>query len=258
MKRARYRSRTSFAQVSFEMVRALEGSVTLAAVFDWVAWRADESHDSVATEDGITWYPISYPDLSATMGISEKVARSSLNRLVDLGELRVRELKLKGPYDRTKSYSPVWDDPDPLPPRADAPAQQGGCTSAPQGSSSSVEAEKSFSSEVAGATIRDDVIEILDHLDAAIVRNGAKKPARTKKNIDAARLLLDRDGRSVRQVKAAIDWATEDSFWRANILSMAKLREKYEQLRLQAQRDHGQAAARPLAYAGREEYTPPE
>lgn len=257
MRSALYRSRTSFAQVSFEMVRALEGNVTLAAIFDWVAWKADESHDSVKADDGSSWYPVTYPELSATMGISEKVARSSLSRLVELGELRVCELKLKGPYDRTRSYAPVWEGADPLPHRADAPAPQGRSTSAPEGSSSSIEARKKSSLEVADATLRDDVREILEHLDAALKRNEVKKPARTKKNTDAARLLLDRDHRTVDQVKKAIDWATADPFWRSNILSMAKLREKYDQLRMQAQRDQQQHQSAP-AYAGRREYEAPE
>lgn len=94
----------------------------------------------------------------------------------------------------------------------------------------------SLSSEVAEATPRHDVESILDHLDTRLRANGVKVPARTKKNVDAARLLLDRDGRSVENVKRAIDYATTDDFWRAVILSMAKLREKYDQLRLSAER----------------------
>ena len=59
------------------------------------------------------------------------------------------------------------------------------------------------------------------------------------------------------QVRAAIDWATSYPFWRSNILSMSKLREKYDQLRLSAKRANP-AQNREPAYAGREEYTPPE
>lgn len=93
-----------------------------------------------------------------------------------------------------------------------------------------------LSSEVAVATIRPDVERLLDLLDEEIARNGGKKPTRSKKNIDAARLLLDRDGRTVEQVEAAIRWCQADEFWRSNILSMSKLREKYDQLRLAAAR----------------------
>ena len=95
----------------------------------------------------------------------------------------------------------------------------------------------SLMSEVADATTRPDVEYLLDVLDEEIVRNGGKKPNRTKKNRDAARLLLDRDGKTVEQVERAIRWAHGNEFWRSNILSMSKLREKYDQLVLQAKRD---------------------
>ena len=49
--------------------------------------------------------------------------------------------------------------------------------------------------------------------------------------------MLDRDGRTEEQVSTAIDWCQDNEFWRANILSMPKLREKYDQLRMQAMRD---------------------
>ena len=96
---------------------------------------------------------------------------------------------------------------------------------------------ESLASEVADATARPDVEHLLDLLDAEIERNGAKKPSRTKKNRDAARLLLDRDGKSVEQVENAIRWAQGNEFWRSNILSMAKLREKWDQLSMQAKRE---------------------
>jgi hypothetical protein len=95
------------------------------------------------------------------------------------------------------------------------------------------------SSEDATAPIRPEIIQLLDLLDSEIERNGGKKPSRTKKNIDAARLLLDRDEKTVEQVSAAIRWCQADEFWRANILSMSKLREKYEQLSQAAKRNRG-------------------
>lgn len=91
------------------------------------------------------------------------------------------------------------------------------------------------SGSAVAAQTREDVSEVLDYLDAALARNEVKLPKRNKSNVNAARLLLDRDGRSVDQVKRAIDFATTDEFWRANILSMSKLRDKYDTLRLRAQ-----------------------
>lgn len=89
---------------------------------------------------------------------------------------------------------------------------------------------------------RDDVRAALDYLDEKIreVDPEAKLPSRTKANADAARLLIDKDGRTVDQIKAAADYALDTEFWRPNIRSMSKLRAKYETLRAQAQRDQKQ------------------
>lgn len=91
--------------------------------------------------------------------------------------------------------------------------------------------------------VRDDVAAIIAAFNQSLTDRGvaAKKP--TKAWTDAARLMLDRDGRTVDQVTRCIQWVTENEFWRGNILSLPTLREKYDQLRLQAQRD--QANTRP-------------
>lgn len=113
------------------------------------------------------------------------------------------------------------------------------------------EGHSDSSSEAAVAPIRDDVTRILDLLDEEIVRNGSKRPGRTKANIDAARLLIDKDGRSVDQIERAIRWCQADPFWRSNILSMVKLREKYDQLRLAAQRSQQRGPQPQLSKAAR-------
>lgn len=83
---------------------------------------------------------------------------------------------------------------------------------------------------------RPDVERICRHLAERMIANGCKPPTITHRWRDAARLLLDRDGRTEDQVIRAIDWATADEFWKANILSVPTLRAKYEQLRLAAER----------------------
>lgn len=84
---------------------------------------------------------------------------------------------------------------------------------------------------------RDDIRSVLDHLDQKLQEYDpeTRLPNRTQANLDAARLLLDRDSRTVDQVKAAIDYSQDSEFWRPNIRSMSKLRDKYETLRAQAQ-----------------------
>lgn len=84
--------------------------------------------------------------------------------------------------------------------------------------------------------LREDVEKVCTHLADRIEANGSKRPTITKAWRTEARLLIDKDGRTVEQILRCIDWCQDDGFWRSNILSLPKLREKYDQLRLAAQR----------------------
>lgn len=86
------------------------------------------------------------------------------------------------------------------------------------------------------AAHRPDVEKVCEHLADRMVDNGCTRPEIGQRWRDAARLLIDKDGRTVDQILKAIDWCQDDDFWRSNILSMPKLRAKYDQLRLAAQR----------------------
>lgn len=80
-----------------------------------------------------------------------------------------------------------------------------------------------------------EVIDLCEHLATQVRRNGHHaKPGKHWHR--QCRLMLDIDGRTPDQIRAAIDWATRDPFWSANIRSMATLREKYSTLQAQAQR----------------------
>ncbi|WP_279063686.1 hypothetical protein [Dermabacter hominis] len=94
------------------------------------------------------------------------------------------------------------------------------------------------SSEVADAPSRPEVEHLCTLLADLVEANGAKRPTITKRWRDAARLMIDRDGHSVEQIEWLILWSQRDEFWRANILSMPKFREKFDQLRLKATREH--------------------
>lgn len=86
---------------------------------------------------------------------------------------------------------------------------------------------------------RPEIHALCQRLADRIEGNGSKRPTITKRWLDAARLMVDRDGRTVDEIAGAIDWCQQDAFWMANILSMPKLREKFDQLRLQASRTAG-------------------
>jgi hypothetical protein len=83
---------------------------------------------------------------------------------------------------------------------------------------------------------REDVERLCTHLAERIIANGCRVPAINQDWRDAARLMLDKDHLSEEHLHAVIDWCQNSEFWRSNILSMPTLREKYDQLRLQAQR----------------------
>lgn len=88
---------------------------------------------------------------------------------------------------------------------------------------------------VSDATLeRDDLNRLCDHLATRIAEDGSLRPEITKGWRDAARLMLDKDGRSEGEIRAAIDWCQDHHFWRSNILSMPTLRAKFDQLRKQA------------------------
>lgn len=86
---------------------------------------------------------------------------------------------------------------------------------------------------------RDDVERICQHLADRVASNGSKRPTVGKTWRREARLLLDQDGRTEEQIHRAIDWCQDHPFWRANVMSVPKLRERYDQMRLQAQRPPG-------------------
>lgn len=90
---------------------------------------------------------------------------------------------------------------------------------------------------------RDDVVDLLDLLDDEIRANGNDAPSRTKRNRDAMRLLLDRDGYTIEQVAWIIRWSQAHEFWRTNILSASKLRKQFVQLIAQSREQHRKMSA---------------
>ena len=74
-----------------------------------------------------------------------------------------------------------------------------------------------------------------------IEANGSKRPAVTDKWLSDMERLNRIDERSWEQITRAIEWCQADDFWRGNIMSPAKLRNQYDQLRLAAQRGNKQS-----------------
>lgn len=100
-----------------------------------------------------------------------------------------------------------------------------------------------------------ELTQLCEHLADRIASNGSKRPTITKRWLDAARLMVDRDRREIDKIHKAIDWCQDDEFWRSNVLSMPTLREKYDQLRLAAQRGTGRPA-RPKTFTDQDRGKP--
>lgn len=81
---------------------------------------------------------------------------------------------------------------------------------------------------------REDVDFLCDLLASLAVENGATKAKVTKAWRTEARRLLDLDNVPLSEAERVMRWALSDSFWRANVLSMPKFREKFDQLKLRA------------------------
>jgi hypothetical protein len=96
------------------------------------------------------------------------------------------------------------------------------------------------SNEVVGVSEpRADVLRVCEYLADAIEGNGSKRPTVGKGWQDDARKMLDLDGRTEAEVIKAIDWCQRGEsdravFWRPNVMSMNKLRAKFDVMRLQA------------------------
>ena len=86
---------------------------------------------------------------------------------------------------------------------------------------------------------RPDVDAVCDAMAASVQRRTGRAPRITATWRTQARLMIDRDGRSVEEIARVIDWAEGNDFWRANVLSVPKLRQKFDTLRLQSQRPRG-------------------
>lgn len=85
---------------------------------------------------------------------------------------------------------------------------------------------------------REEVELLCKRLHDRIESNGSKITV-TEGWRTAARLMLDRDERDLDKALRLIDWCQDDEFWRGNILSMAKFRAKYDQMRLRANSEGG-------------------
>lgn len=91
---------------------------------------------------------------------------------------------------------------------------------------------------------REDVERVCGHLADRLEQRFGDRPSIGKRWRTAARLMLDGTPSVAAipevNIHRAIDWCQDNEFWQPNIQSVPKLREKYKQLRAQAQREQRQ------------------
>lgn len=80
------------------------------------------------------------------------------------------------------------------------------------------------------------IVAIAPH---AIGTKPPQRPITIQRWANELRLMREQDGRGPPEIRKVFEWANRDTFWRGNILSAKKLREKFDTLKLRMQADHG-------------------
>ncbi len=236
----------------------MTGDPAAAILFGQLLWwttRAEHPH--LVRRDGEDWLVRSYGGWEEECGLTAKQARTAIKRLVESGLVVVRRWKHDGAP--TSHLRVAWEALEnavtgqmDLPQRANGNAPEGKSIDLPERADpplSETEETTTSPSAVAADASRTELVALCEHLAARVEANGSKHPQVTERWVTACRLMVERDGRTPDQIRRAIDWCQADEFWRANVMSMPKLREKYDQMRLQAKRN---GTARPSAAQARD------
>lgn len=231
-----------FIAITPEMVRSL-GGANAALVWSRINFVCQVPGLGRVEDETGRWWVTSMPKLSEDTGLSLKAVRGAVDGLLKSGAIE-SSLKDGSSWDRSKAYRAIGDvvaGRAHLPSGADASALEGRCIG-PQGQIDlPLGADVPYGEEVkkknAVEIDRDDVLSICNLLASRMVENGCRKPTITAKWKTDIRLLLDKDGVSVKDAAAITEWSQRSEFWKANIHSPAKLRAKFDTLRLQMERD---------------------
>lgn len=204
-----------------------------ACLLSLIEFRTRPSHNGAVELDGARWWSVSMQSLSETMGMGKATMERAVESLESSGRiLVVRDrgaanlYRLAGyPHNEVTNLDnpPHFDDTTPLKmSTVEVPSPYIG---------------KKKNNTLTSKQVRPDVQEVCEHLSRRIKENSVKKGTGTITTQwrEDARKLIDLDGVKPGVIHAVIDWCQNDSFWKGNILSMRKLREKFDQLALKAE-----------------------
>lgn len=211
--------------------------------------------DAAADHGGDAWPSVA--SLSRKAKVDPRTVQRAVRRLVESGELQLRQNAGRNGVNVYRVTMTCGATPPPAerhpgtesPRHSATPAESrdtpGTQSPTPRHSATRTVLEPSTTRpKNSSSELRPDVERLCQHLADRIEANGSKRPAVGQRWRDAARLMLDTDGRTEQQIHNAIEWCQADEFWRANVLSMPKLRDKYDALRLAAQRVPARASPR--------------
>lgn len=236
----RWISGTDFIRMHLDLVDALEGDFHAALLLDRIAFRA-----------GSGWWAATYEQMREATRLSDWHVKRAAKKLRDMGWIESQRVSKYEAMLRWRVVVAPAETVGMVENESDHFSTDGGTTSgsespyfseneSPYFSTSSKNMEELKDKNLpAVAERRDDVEMICTRLADHIEQAGLKRPTITNEWRRSARLMLDKDGIELDHALGAIDWAHNDDFWCANILSVPKLRKQYPRLLLQAQRQPG-------------------
>lgn len=231
-----------FISVTPEMVRRL-GSANAALVWSRIQFVCQVQGEGRVEDESGRWWRVSVGMLAEETGLSVKMVRTALSGLENGGHVELKKHRVLGGSDQTVSYRATLSPAISPEGQMDLPSPANGRSSiCPQGQMhlpsganlSFIEEVKEINPAEDG---RADVLEVCELLANRMIANGCRTPTITKKWKDDIRLLLDKDGITLINALAVTEWSQRNEFWKANIQSPAKLRAKFDTLRLQMERD---------------------
>lgn len=178
----------------------------------------EDTPSLIANEDG-SYQLHGYADMNETKAEIENRSRVNAENGRRGAEAKKRNAKRKSSESLSK-------------PLSDSSGERGGEILA----ETETETETDSNTSSGFADAHPEVAQALEYFNDRVKQNGFKRPADTKANRDAARLLFTRDEYPPTVIREVMDWALSNEFWRTNIRSFSKFREKFETMQAQMRR----------------------
>jgi hypothetical protein len=223
-----------FTQAFPSLIKALKGDVLSAVVLQCINYR---SFISKPDENGETWVDLRIGEIADEIGISVDQAQRALNKLRTYGLLMEKQ---HDGYNNMKLWKIDMDGLQELQLTAKSQLQRNrsNLTAKSRQPSSDIAVSTYIEEDIRitkeSRTFGDEIIQLSNLLADLIESNGIKRPSVTVKWHKDMELLHRIDNYSLEQIEFVIKWVQNDSFWRSNVLSPAKLRKQFGALLLQS------------------------